>query len=88
MREEHFPAEASCLSLWERWHGEAVTERVFYAASSYDIGGPSPSFFCPNLFCPDHRKGDRAVLRISGDRFLIPDTTPMAMYSVTMEDPP
>ncbi len=35
-----------------------------------------------------HRRGDRATRRISGERFLMPDTTPMAMYSVTTEDPP
>ena len=34
------------------------------------------------------RSGERATRRISGDRFLMPDTTPMAMYSVTMEEPP
>ena len=35
-----------------------------------------------------HRSGDLAARRISGERFLMPDTTPMAMYSVTMEEPP
>lgn len=34
------------------------------------------------------RRGDLATRRISGERFLIPDTTPMAIYSVRTEDPP
>ena len=35
-----------------------------------------------------YRRGDLAARRISGERFLMPDTTPMAMYSVTTEEPP
>lgn len=36
----------------------------------------------------NHRRGDRDTRRMSGDRFLMPDTTPIAIYNVTMEDPP
>ena len=45
----HPAASPSCLSLWERWHGEAVTERVFrrYAADAATIPHrPSNGYFC------------------------------------------
>ena len=32
-----FARQSPCLSLWERWHGEAVTERVFPGPSNLSI---------------------------------------------------
>ena len=50
------------------------------------IGAGEPFLPVDGVF--RYRRGDLAARRISGERFLMPDTTPMAMYSVRMEEPP
>ncbi len=83
MREEHFPAEASCLSLWERWHSEAVTERVFPRTSHLSIDHPvgaaisRPALLTANtqiddpLFC-----GARTPVRAISQGFLLLSIAP------------
>ena len=45
------PSKLTCLSLWERWHGEAVTERV-----------PSKAGYFRRMEGDSPRKGDAAAL--------------------------
>ena len=46
-----FARQSPCLSLWERWHGEAVTERV-----------PSKAGYFRRTEGDSPRKGDAAAL--------------------------